>query len=291
MKRILTLFLACILLLSPCAASALTPGERLAVVGADLTDAQLDDVYELFGFRRGSVPELKLTSDEEKALLSGLVDADVIGSKSVSCVCIELSEKGRGLELHTHNVTWCTEEMFLTALSTAGIEDARVTVAAPFASAGTAALAGIYKAWEALSGTVLDKTAKDAGAQELAAAASLSEALGSENALRIIAELKALVGSEPAIDGDALNEKLGALAGELELRLPEDGAETLRGLFETFKKLDPQELREKAEAAAETLRRVQAVKEKADGFFGALRRFFRPVIDFFGRLFGKAKSS
>ena len=232
MKRIVTLLLALALLLSLGSAFALTPGE------------QLDAVYESFGVRRGDVPELKITSDEEKQLLSGLVDASVIGTKSVSCIYIELLDKGSGLDLRTHNITWCTKEMFLTALTTAGISDARVIVSAPYASAGTA---GIYKAWEALSGEKLDETAKAAGTQELAAAASLSEKIGSEEALQIIAELKKLVGSEPALDGEALTEKIGDIAADLNIRLPEGGSEELSALFATLKKLDPKELRGKAE--------------------------------------------
>ncbi len=287
MKRIVTLLLALALLLSLGSAFALTPGEKLAVVGADLTDEQLDAVYESFGVRRGDVPELKISSDEEKQLLSGLVDASVIGSKSVSCIYIELLDKGSGLDLRTHNITWCTKEMFLTALTTAGIADARVIVSAPYASAGTAGLAGIYKAWEALSGEKLDETAKTAGTQELAAAASLSEKIGSEEALQIIAELKKLVGSEPALDGEALTEKIGDIAADLNIRLPEGGSEELSALFATLKKLDPKELRGKAEAAAEMLQRIRSAKEKASGFVETVRRIFRSISTFFHTLFGK----
>ncbi len=288
MKRIITLLLALCLTLSLGAAFALSPGEKRVVVSADLTEEQIASVYESFGVRRGEVPELTITNAEEKQILSGLVDESVIGTRSVSCIYIELLAPGSGLDLRTNNITWCTKEMFLTALVTAGIHDARVIVAAPWASAGTAALAGIYKAWEDLSGETLDATAKDAGTQELAAAASLSEKIGSVDALRIIAELKKLVGSEPALDGDALTEKIGSLAEDLNIRLPEGGSEELQKLFTALKKLDPKELREKAESAAETLKKLQAAKEKASGFAETIRRVFRSIADFFRTLFGRA---
>ncbi len=287
MKRVLSLLLALCLTLSLGAAFALTSGDRRVVVGADLTEEQIASVYESFGLRRGDVRELTITNAEEKQLLGSLVDESVIGSKSVSCVYIELLEPGSGLDLRTVNITWCTKEMFLTALTTAGVSDARVIVAAPWASAGTAALAGIYKAWEELSGETLDETAKDAGTQELAAAASLSERIGSADALRIIAELKKLVGSEPALDGDALTEKIGSIASGLNIHLPEGGSEELQKLFTALKKLDPKELREKAESAAETLKKLQAAKEKATGFAETIRRVFRSISDFFRTLFGK----
>ncbi len=289
MKRITTYLLVLSLLLSFGCAFALTPGDRLVVVGADLTQTQIESVYETFGLHRGEAPELTITSSEERQYLEGLVDESVIGTKSISCICIEVLEPGSGLELRTNNITWCTKEMFLTALSTAGVTDARVIVSAPWASAGTAALAGIYKAWESLSGETLDDTAKDAGAQELSVAASLSGKIGSADALRIIAELKKLVGSEPALDGDALTEKIGELASDLNIRLPEGGSEELQNLFGALKKLDPRELREKAERAAETLQKLQAAKEKASSFADAVRRFFRTIADFFRTLFGKQK--
>ena len=287
MKRLLSVLLALCLLTGLGAAFAAEPGARCVVVGADLTQTQIETVYESFGLRRGEAPELTITNSEERQYLEGLVDESVIGTKSVSCVCIELLEAGSGLELRTNNITWCTKEMFLTALATAGVTDARVIVSAPWASAGTAALAGIFKAWEYLSGEALDETAKEAGAQELAAAASLSGKIGSADALRIIAELKKLVGSEPALDGDALTEKIGEIASELNISLPEDAPESLQSLFASLKKLDPRELREKTEAAAETLKKLQNAKEKASGFIETVRRVFRAIADFFRTLFGK----
>ena len=287
MKRIASLLLALCLLLSLGAAFALTPGDRRVVVGADLTEEQLAAVYESFGVSRGEVPELTITNAEEKQLLDGLVDASVIGSRSISCVYIELLDKGSGLDLRTNNITWCTKEMFLTALATAGINDARVIVSAPWASAGTAALAGIYKAWEDLSGQALDSTAKEAGTQELAAAASLSEKIGSTDALRIIAELKKLVGNEPALDGEALTDRIGELASGMNIQLPEGGAEDLSSLFDTLKQLAPEELDSKIDAAQEALRRYQNVREKTSGFVETVKRVFRSVVDFFRTLFSR----
>ena len=62
MKRITTFLLVLSLLLSFGCAFALTPGDRLVVVGADLTQTQIESVYETFGLHRGEVPELTITS-------------------------------------------------------------------------------------------------------------------------------------------------------------------------------------------------------------------------------------
>ena len=75
--------------------------------------------------------------------------------------------QGSGLSVTVNNVSWCTPDMYRNAFTTAGITDARITVAAPFPVSGTAALAGIYKAYEDMTGQKLDTAVKDVGTQEL----------------------------------------------------------------------------------------------------------------------------
>ena len=129
---------------------------RRVVVGADLTEEQISAIYGYFGIQRGEVPELRLSNLEEHAALDGFLDAAIIGTKSMSCVFLELLPQGSGLSVSVNNVSWCTPDMYRNAFTTAGITDARVTVAAPFPVSGTAALAGIYKAYEDMTGQKLD---------------------------------------------------------------------------------------------------------------------------------------
>ena len=56
--------------------------------------------------------------------------------------------------------------------------DAKLTVTAPFDVSGTAALTGVYKAYEDITGTKLDETAKAVSSQELATTAELAQAIG-----------------------------------------------------------------------------------------------------------------
>ena len=53
---------------------------RRTVVGADLTEEQIDSVYRAFGFERGTVPELRLTNAEEHAALPGPSPAFTLSS-------------------------------------------------------------------------------------------------------------------------------------------------------------------------------------------------------------------
>ena len=44
----------------------LAAGEARAVIGANLTDEQIAQVYDMFGVERGSVRELTVTNAEER---------------------------------------------------------------------------------------------------------------------------------------------------------------------------------------------------------------------------------
>ena len=165
MRRFLCFFLTLLLLSSLYTAHAADMAR--CVIGADLSEAEIEAVYESFGLARGSTAELTLTNSEERELLAGVVEESVIGTKSISCVYIELMDEGAGYQIESHNVNWCSNELYQNALATAGLSDVKVIVAAPFAVSGTAALAGIYKAYEDMTGEKLDQVAKEVSTQEL----------------------------------------------------------------------------------------------------------------------------
>ena len=174
-----------------------------AVIGADLTSEQTMLMYQAFGVPQGSVIELRLTNAEERQYLEGYVASSVIGTRSISCVYVELLAQGSGMNVTTSNITWCTGDMYSNALATAGITDARIIVAAPFPVSGTAALAGVYKAYEDITGQALNSQAKDAGTQELTVTGELAKDIGSSDSSSIVQELKLML-SETQKMSDAL---------------------------------------------------------------------------------------
>ena len=153
LKRTLPIVLAVCMLASLCAVSAIDAGETRTVIGADLTDEQIKTVYKTFGIERGSVKELTVTNQDERQYLSGVISDAQIGTKSISCISIEVLDAGKGMTVNTSHITYCTSQMYISALATAGITDAKITVTAPFDVSGTAALTGVYKAYEDITGT------------------------------------------------------------------------------------------------------------------------------------------
>lgn len=166
-RRITTLLLAVMLIAAMCVPAYADNGMTRAVIGADLNEDQVAAVYQAFGVERGSCIEMKVTNAEERQYLEGYVDSSLIGTRSISSVYVQLLSDGSGMDVTTSNITWCTPEMYISALATAGITDAKVVVAAPFEVSGTAALTGVYKAYEDMTGKKLDDVAKLVSTQEL----------------------------------------------------------------------------------------------------------------------------
>ena len=284
-KKVCALLLALTLLLS-LAVPAFAAEESRVVLGADLTDEQIKTVYKLFGIERGSVEELKVTNAEERSYLQGLVEESVIGKNAISCVYVRLLGEGSGLSVDTYNISWCTAEMYKNALVTAGVTDAKIIVAAPFEVSGTAALTGIYKAYESMTGDSLDASAKSVGTQELTITGKLAEQIGSIDATEIVSGIKEVLSETEKMSDDELRREIVRIAGEYGVTLSDSQIRQLIDLCRSLEGLDPDALRERVEQTQETIRRIGEARDKAAGFYEKLRGFFSAASDFIDRLKG-----
>ena len=284
-KKWISVCLALFILLS-LSVPALAADDECAVIGADLSEEQVETVYKLFGIERGSVAELRVTNAEERALLEGLVEDSVIGKYAISCVYVQLLEKGGGLSIETHNIGWCTPEMYKSALVTAGVTDAKIIVAAPFEVSGTAALAGIYKAYESITGNKLDETAKAAGIKELTVTGEIAEEIGDNDATGIVSGIKELFGETAKMSDEELRREIISIAGKYNVTLSDRQIQQLIDLCRSLEKLDPRALKQRIEEAKETIERIEEAKEKAESFYDKLKLFFADAADFLDRLKG-----
>ncbi|MBR0209035.1 MAG: DUF1002 domain-containing protein [Oscillospiraceae bacterium] len=279
-KKWISLILALSLLLS-LAVPAFAANESRVVLGADLTEDQIATVYKIFGIERGSVEELLVTNAEERRYLEGLVEEKVIGKYAISCVYVQLLEEGSGLSVETYNINWCTSEMYKNALVTAGITDAKIIVAAPFEVSGTAALTGIYKAYEQITGSTLDEIAKTVGTQELTITGKLAEQIGSLDATKIVSGLKEVLSETAKMSDEELRREIVRIADEYHVTLSDSQIRQLIDLCRSMENLNPSELRERVEQAQETIQRIGEAKDKAVGFYEKLKGFLAPLSDFF----------
>ncbi len=268
------------------APTALAEGDSRVVIGANLSEEEIASVYTMFGITRYSVPELTVTNSEERQYLAGKVDDSLIGTNAISCVYVEMLEPGSGLEIHCQNISWCTVAIYENALVTAGITDAKVIVAAPFSVSGTAALTGIYKAYESISGEALDTDAKVTAVDELLTTSELAEAIGSADATELVNELKAILDETALMSDEELRSEILSIAQQIGVELTEDQIQQLIALVRQLEQLDSAELLSRVQEVQGQVRQFGEAASQASGFFASITRFFDSIAAFFQRIFG-----
>ena len=282
-KKIVSVFIMICFMLSM-TAPAYAENQSRTVIGADLTAEQAAEVYKFFGISRGSVIELSMTNAEERTYLEGYVDDEVIGTRSISCVYVELLPEGSGMEVTTSNITWCTGEMYIGALATAGITDAKIIVAAPFEVSGTAALSGVYKAYEDMTGNKLDDIAKLVSTQELTITGELAEEIGSMDSASIVSDLKLMLDETKNMSDEEIIREIELIAQQYNVKLTNTQKNQLLTLCRSLEKLDAESLKSRVEEVQDTLKKVANAKTQVVGFVEKAKKVVESVSSFFDRI-------
>ena len=287
MKKCITVLLTLALCLSLGAASfAVDEGEQRTAVGADITQSQIEEVYRTFGITRGDVKELTVTNAEERDYLEGLVSDSVIGSNSISCIYIKVLPAGSGITVRSSNINWCTNDMYQAAMLTAGITDAEVIVTAPFTVSGTAALTGIYKAYEDITGQKLAVEEKEAAAEELVVTATLADSTDEATALSIINELKLILDDVATMSDEELREEIVKIAASYGYTLTDEEIAQIISLARSFQGLSVEDLQARVASFQDTVQKLSGAVENVSGFAAKLGQFIRSISEFFSKLFG-----
>ena len=183
-------------------------------LGADLSDDQKNIVLSLMGIDPANLANYNVTyvtNAQEHQYLDSYVDSSKIGSKSWSSVVIVKRKKGNGLNISTNNITYCTVGMYKNALTTAGITDADIIVAGPKPISGTAALVGIFEAYEAMTGEAVQDNVVDAALNELVVTGELEasiQGLTDQEVEEFIAYIKSLIAEKGLTDEKSINEAI-----------------------------------------------------------------------------------
>ena len=139
-------------------------------LGADLSESQKATVLSLMNVDATQLNQYDVvytTNAEEHSYLDSYIASSEIGTKSLSSVVIVEKASGSGLTIQTKNISYCTEGMYQNACATAGITDADIIVAGPTSISGTAALVGIFKAYENMTGDEISGDLIDGALNEL----------------------------------------------------------------------------------------------------------------------------
>ena len=269
---------------------AVEEGEKRAVIGADLSEDKVDKIYQDFGIGKGDVKEITVTNKNEREYLEGLVSEDKIGNVALSCVYIETMKPGYGLDIKINNIKWCTEAMYKSALLTAGITDAKVIISAPHPVTGTAALTGIYLAYEDITGESLDRNAKEVAVEELVTTGELGDLIGSEQAVEIINSLKEILDETAKMSDEDVKSEIKRIAEEYNVELTDSQVDRILKLVRSLEGLDVNELQDRLKGYADTMKTVKSVGSFFEQLGEKIVNFFNKVGDFFSKLFGGKKT-
>ncbi|MBS6397910.1 MAG: DUF1002 domain-containing protein [Clostridiales bacterium] len=194
-------------------------------LGADLSADQRAKVLSEMGLTEetaAAYETIYITNDMEHKYLDESLGAAVVGKNSLSSVLVIPQESGTGLSVETHNINFCTIDMYRNALLTAGVEDAKVIVAAPSYISGTAALIGAVKAYETYSGETVSDDAFEVATDELVLTGELMKELDSEQISDLIAYLKQQIAENGLDDPERLAELVRQASAEMELNLTDE---------------------------------------------------------------------
>ena len=128
--------------------------------------------------------------------------------------------------------------MYANALNTAGVNDARVLVTAPFEVSGTAALTGIIKAFESAAGTQLSEAAKETAHQEVAETSKLGQKIGQDKAGKIIYEVKRQVIEKNISDPEEIRRIIIQVSADLNVKIAEEDIKRIIDLMQNLKRLN-----------------------------------------------------
>ena len=197
-------------------------------LGADLSDDQKNIVLSLMGIDPANLANYNVTyvtNAQEHQYLDSYVDSSKIGSKSWSSIVIVKRKKGNGLNISTNNITYCTVGMYKNALTTAGITDADIIVAGPKPISGTAALVGIFEAYEAMTGEAVQDNVVDAALNELVVTGELEasiQGLTDQEVEEFIAYIKSLIAEKGLTDEKSINEAIDEACDKYGVTLSDD---------------------------------------------------------------------
>lgn len=254
--------------------------QAVVSLGADLTIEQQKQMLDYMNVDRDDINLVTVTNEEEAAYLKGTSAVDKIGTRAISSAYVEELEKGKGISVETYNITWVSEDMYANALVTAGVKDARVIAAAPFKVSGTAALTGIIKAFEEITGRKLDEDAKRIANEEMVVTGKLGEELGDKKkASELVKRVKEEVVEKGITDREDIKRIILEIQQDLNIKLDETQIQQLLNLMDKLKNIDInlKDLKEQVTKIGEKVRDIAEGNEE-------VKSFLQKIVDLLNQL-------
>ena len=278
-------------------------GDIYVSIGADLGKSDRKAVLGYLGITEADLTEentVTVTNKDEYDALGDKVPEELLGTHALSSCLVRKGKKGAGITVKTINTTYVTSKMIQSALATAGMEDAEVTIAAPFEISGTAALVGAMKAYAMMTehDEAIEKPSDarvGAATEELVHTENLAKETGEEDkVVELIASLKVIVSENKDMTREKVEEAMNDLAEKLEFTLTDEQKKSVLDQMEKLREqnLDACKIKEQAkdvyEAISEKgidLSEYGVPVEEVKSLWDRIMDFFNSIGDWFMNLF------
>lgn len=264
-------------------------GEEIVTLGEDLSVAQKNQLLEEFGVTEDEVEIIYVSNKEEHEYLGDFIPKEQIGSRAISSAKITFGEANSGIVVYTNNITYITGDMYANALATAGVEDMKVEVSAPFAVSGTGALTGIIKAYEDVSGEEIDKDQKLIANEEMVQTSIMvQDGVDSDKAVEFFEKVKERVAEVDPQSDEEIRQIIEEVANELGITLSEERIQELIELFKKIKDLniDWEKVNNVLDEAKDKWENFKSTEE-GQGIIDAVVTFFKSIWDIIISFFSK----
>ena len=262
-------------------------------LGENLTKEQRRKVLDLMGIEEENLADydvVYVNNKEEHEYLGSYISSSEIGTKSLSSVVITQAAKGDGLNISAYNINYCTIGMYKNACATAGVEDANIIIAAPFSISGTAALVGIFKAYQEMTGEEMSNEVIDVAMDELVTTGELNESIDADpqQVEALIADLKNQL--ESLDSEEDIKEAVLDTARKYNVELSDNDLSKLTQLLQKLKDtdIDWDSIADQASDWADKLKDLDLdIDINTDGLWDKICEFFKSLLESLKNLFGK----
>ena len=282
-NKILSIALICIFIFSSVAFADAETHEAVVSLGKNLSEEQRKEMLNLFGANENA-KIIEVTNEEEREYLGEFIDEKLLGTRAISSVYVEKLPEGEGIMVDSRNITWVTNDMYRNAIVTAGIKDAKIVVAAPFQVSGTAALTGIMKAFEDLTGEEITEVEKKIASEEIAKTATLGSEIGQEEAEELITNIKMYVVKNNVKRKGSIKKVVEEMADDLGIELTKEQMDQIVSLMKGISKLnlDIDEIKGQLQDISG---KIDKITQQNIEIRSLLERILDAITNFFSKLF------
>lgn len=290
-KKVLSLFLLGIMVISSLGINNQVFADRLeddeiVVLGKNLNEKQRAQMLSEFGVKANEVKIIEITNEEERQYLGKFVDEKQLGTRAISSAYIKRLPEGKGVSVSSNNISWVTNDMYRNALVTAGVSDAEVKISSPVEVSGTAALTGIMKAYEDMSGKVISELEKEVASEEIAKTAELGSIIGKEEAEKLVGAVKIYIIENGITNTEDIVKAIENISKDMEITLTKEQQKYLMELMEKISNMDLNIDDIKSQIGDIVKGLDKLIKENVE-VRNLLQRILDSISNFFSRLFGK----